>query len=147
MVVVKICSGDIAATGRKRTGSYTTRALRQVELTNLLATGSLPNMHGWRRSSFSSHDSGSVSTNVDRQDIISVEWLFSVLVLRAHFSSQATIERLLTSGCIHDDTQGGNHVQSFALSGVPPTQITCKVSVRFFSVMHTYRFYWQSAAL
>ena len=147
MVVVEISSGDIAATGRKRTGSHTTRALRKVELTNLFATGSLPDVHGWRWSSFSSHDCGSVSADVDGQDIISVEGLVLVLVLRTHFSSLTTIEGLLTSGCIHDDTQGGNHVQSFALSSVPSAQISRKFSVRFFFKMDTYRFYWQSAAL
>ena len=134
MVVVEIGSGDISATGRKRTGSNTTRALRKVELTDFLATCSLPDVHGWRWSSFSGNNCGSVSADVDGQDVISVEGLVCVLMLRAHFSSLATIEGLLASGCIHDDTKGGNHVQSLALSGVSPTQITCKVIVRFFTV-------------
>ena len=147
MIVVKIRSGDIAATGRKRAGSNTTRALRKVELTDLFAAGSSPDVHSWRWSSFSSNNFGSVSADVDGQDVISVEGLVLVLVLRAHFCCLATVEGLLASGGIHDDTKGGNHVQSLALSGVPTTQITCKVIVRFFSKMLTYRFCWQSAAL
>ena len=82
-------------------------------------------MHGRRWSSFSGNDCGSVSTDVDGQDIISVEGLVLVFVFRAHFRSLSTIKGLLTSGCIHDYAQCGNHVQSLALGGVPPVKITC----------------------
>ena len=83
-------------------------------------------MHGRRWSSLSSHNRGSVSADVDGQDVISVEGLVLVLVLRAHLRFLAAIKGLLASVGIHDDTQGGNHVQSLALSGVPPAQFTCK---------------------
>ena len=84
-------------------------------------------MHGRRWSSLSGNDRGSVSADVDGQDIISVEGLVLVLVLRAHFRFLSTIKGLCTSVSIHDDTQGGNHVQSLALGGVPSTQITCSL--------------------
>ena len=46
--------------------------------------------------------------------------LLGVLVLRAHRCDFLTaIELLLTGVGVHDDSQGGNHVDSLALGSVP----------------------------
>ena len=48
-----------------------------------------------------------------------MEGLLRVLMLRTHCGLLASIELLLTGVSVHDDTQSGNHVDSFALGSVP----------------------------
>ena len=88
-------------------------------------------MDGWGGTRLTSHDSLSVSANIDGQDVISVEWLFRVLVLGTHLRRFTTIERLLASVSVHDNTQSSNHVYGFAFGRVPQIllAICCAVAV------------------
>ena len=73
----------------------------------------------------------SVRTDVDREDVVSVEGLLSVLMLRTHCGLLASIEPLLAGVSVHDDAQSGNHVDSFALGSVPQVllAICCAIAI------------------
>ena len=47
-----------------------------------------------------------------------MEGLFRILMLRAHRGLLSTIEFLLACIRVHDDSQGGHHVNSFAFGSV-----------------------------
>lgn len=120
VVVREIDSGNVASARRKGAGSDAARSSLKVELADLLAVLSVPHMDSRAWSGLASDDGLSVSADVDGEDVVSVEGLVRVLVLSDHLCLLTSIELLLTSRGVHNNTHSSNHVQSFALGGVAP---------------------------
>lgn len=75
-------------------------------------------MNGGAGARLASDDGLSISADIDGENVVSVEGLVRVLVLGSHLSLLATVELLLTSAGVHNDTHGSDHVQSLAICGV-----------------------------
>ena len=114
MVVRQVSSGHISTASRERASCDTSGALGQVELTNHLSRLCGPHVNSRGRARLSSHNSLSVCADVDRQDVVSMVRLLRVLVLGSHSSLLATVELLLASIGIHNNTESSNHVDSLA---------------------------------
>jgi hypothetical protein len=89
-------------------------------LTDFLTTGSSPDVNCWLWTRLSSDHCFAVSTDVNRENIISVEGLVNgILVFRRHWYFSTSIEALLAVVGVHDNAEGCNHVDCLAFTGIP----------------------------
>ena len=86
-------------------------------------------MDSWAGARLSRDNSLAISADIHRKDVISVEVLIGVVMLSCHLGLLATVEGLLSSGCIHDDAHCRNHVDCFAVGRVPQVLLAVSGSV------------------
>jgi len=76
VVIMKVNTGDVSAAWGKRDSRDTARAFLQLESADLFLIFGGPDVDGWRLTCLTSHDSLSVSGDVKRKDVVSVELRF-----------------------------------------------------------------------
>ena len=118
VVIWQVSASNIPATWWNRYAGNSTRSLFELEGADLLLVFNWPNMDWGGLASLASHCQLSVSTYVERKNVVSVELTFIWAAFRPRFHLLTTVELLRASFLIENDTKGCSHVNDFSISWV-----------------------------
>ena len=118
VIVVQVSTSNISSTWAERNSRDASGSSWAFKLADLLSSINVPDMDSWFASDLASDNSLAVSTDVKRQDVISVEWELLSLMLALVSNLLASVESLLKSSGVHHDSKGGNHEDSAAVMSV-----------------------------